>query len=469
MATVNGTVGNDFIHLKNDGLVPPTRTYKDIPKATPGVDFIDSGGSGREIIHAGGGDDHILFDDFVFEQAATDMDPLDRIDGGAGHDTLYFRNPDLTLRATSLLSIEALFITFDNFGARLTLNDANVAAGERMVVIFNSDLNNFFGEVFFDGSAETDGALFISAGHSTGLTEYTSNTLIGGALGDVLAGCTLSDFVSGGGGDDTIEVSLIDFDTVSGGGVFDGGAGFDTLVSFGDDVPSFAFNSIEKMIVLRDYLPVVSRSLDDTHIAAGEHLIVDASALATASFLFDDRGELDGSLTVIAADGNDTVATGAQGDTLSGFGGDDELRGGKGGDRLVGGDGGDHLIGGNDNDTLNGGDGDDTVIGGNGNDRTTGGAGFDIFVFLTVAEAKGKRDVITDFKTSEGDQIDLSGTFAGTLDFIGKAAFSGTAGEVRYSGKDKLTVEVNVDTDLRAEFAFTLSHVPSLAATDFIL
>jgi Ca2+-binding RTX toxin-like protein len=97
------------------------------------------------------------------------------------------------------------------------------------------------------------------------------------------------------------------------------------------------------------------------------------------------------------------------------------------------------------------------LIGGAGTDHMTGGAGNDMFAFAngdfggaTTATA----DEIVDF-TSGQDTIDLSAVDANSLlggdqafAFIGTAAFSNTAGELRYeqlSGNTYLTGDTNGD------------------------
>ncbi|QYX51689.1 retention module-containing protein [Pseudomonas sp. S07E 245] len=67
--------------------------------------------------------------------------------------------------------------------------------------------------------------------------------------------------------------------------------------------------------------------------------------------------------------------------------------------------GNDTLLGGDGNDNIFGGAGNDTLIGGKGNDILTGGSGADLFVWKAGHTGN---DVITDFKASEGDRIDLS-------------------------------------------------------------
>ena len=79
----------------------------------------------------------------------------------------------------------------------------------------------------------------------------------------------------------------------------------------------------------------------------------------------------------------------------------------------------------------------------------TGGKGSDRFVFQSYKDSsKGKsnRDVITDFKSSHNDKIDLS-ALSNDLTFIGSDVFAGDVGEVRFS--DGL-LQLNTDRDSRA-------------------
>ena len=69
----------------------------------------------------------------------------------------------------------------------------------------------------------------------------------------------------------------------------------------------------------------------------------------------------------------------------------------------------DILIGSDGDDLMNGGTGNDVVFGGLGRDILTGGSGADTFVFdQTAFDDMDVRDVITDYKLSEGDILDVS-------------------------------------------------------------
>lgn len=154
-----------------------------------------------------------------------------------------------------------------------------------------------------------------------------------------------------------------------------------------------------------------------------------------------------------------------------------------------------NLRGTDENDRLIGSAGNDSLLGGYGADKMTGGSGADTFIFYNVDETElttKTRDIITDFKHSEGDKLDFSGfsihlpiSFDNNLDistnlinatananklsFIGSAAFSKTdaAGQLRF---DPLTHTLygSIDADNKAEFSVQLNGVKSLSADDFI-
>lgn len=194
--------------------------------------------------------------------------------------------------------------------------------------------------------------------------------------------------------------------------------------------------------------------------------------------------------------GIDTIYGGNQGDTLLGHGGGDDLRANRGNDEVRGGSGADQIRGGwgaddlrgnggadsikgeRGSDTILGGGGNDTIMGGTQKDILTGGNGADVFEFRTLAHSQtgaGGRDRITDFNQGV-DTIDVSAIDAQsgpgnqTFDFIGNTAFSGTAGELRYSqANGKTFVLGDVDGDLSADFEIELTGLIALTASDFVL
>ncbi|HEX8240488.1 MAG TPA: calcium-binding protein [Allosphingosinicella sp.] len=128
-------------------------------------------------------------------------------------------------------------------------------------------------------------------------------------------------------------------------------------------------------------------------------------------------------------------------------------------------------------DLLDGGDGNDLIDGGAGADILTGGAGADLFRFESGDTGLGSAaDRITDF-LSGSDRIDLSAIDANSalpgdqaFAFITTAAFTGSAGQLRYSGDGTDTwLEADVDGDGAADFQIVLSGSVALLPTDFTL
>ena len=137
-------------------------------------------------------------------------------------------------------------------------------------------------------------------------------------------------------------------------------------------------------------------------------------------------------------------------------------------------------FGGAGRDQLVGDAGNDTLTGNAGLDRLTGGLGADRFVFLSRADstlAATGRDVITDFNRAQGDKIVLTAIDANTrvagnqaFDFIGTAAFSGQAGELRVqaSGAGRL-ITGDANGDGVADFAIYLDDPLAVNAGFFDL
>jgi hypothetical protein len=103
MATVNGTPGNDFIHVSGDGRLPPAPGFTDNANATDSDDTINSGGGGKDFIFAGDGADAINF--------GSDLDSTDRIYGEEGNDTVFINDQvTVTFGIHSLTDIERIQI-----------------------------------------------------------------------------------------------------------------------------------------------------------------------------------------------------------------------------------------------------------------------------------------------------------------------------------------------------------------------
>lgn len=144
-------------------------------------------------------------------------------------------------------------------------------------------------------------------------------------------------------------------------------------------------------------------------------------------------------------------------------------------DIVVGSNGANVLKGLAGNDQMDGLGGNDILHGGRGADYLLGGAGADTFDYNHIAEstANSLRDVIGDFSRSQGDRIDLRDIDADTthsgnqaFEFIGTAAFSREAGELRFQNG---IVSGDTNGDGRADFQIALEDITSMRAGDFLL
>ncbi|MDB5470874.1 MAG: hemagglutinin/hemolysin-like protein, partial [Caulobacter sp.] len=137
-----------------------------------------------------------------------------------------------------------------------------------------------------------------------------------------------------------------------------------------------------------------------------------------------------------------TLAANIEGLELQGAGDVDGF-GNAGANNLQGNAGANTLSGLGGVDTINGNDGDDVIVGGLGNDLLRGGLGGDTFVVAHAFGAVLETDQIYDFNAPEGDILDLSGAFVGTLSLV--AGFSKVAGQMTVTFAGGLTT-VRLDT-----------------------
>ncbi len=183
--------------------------------------------------------------------------------------------------------------------------------------------------------------------------------LSGSAYNDVLTGNSAANRIDGGSGNDTIV----------------GGAGNDTLLGgAGTDTLSY--------------------------VGASGTVIVDL-ALTTA--------QNTGGAGLDAVSNFENLTGSTYNDTLRGSTLANIIDGGNGNDIIYGNTGNDTLYGGVGTDTLYGDAGNDTILGGVGNDILYGGANSDIFKF----QSGDGIDTIKDFKTTEGDKLDIKDLLSG--------------------------------------------------------
>jgi Ca2+-binding RTX toxin-like protein len=274
----------------------------------------------------------------------------------------------------------------------------------------------------------------------TGTGNSQANEINGGTTVDYLHGADGNDILNGNDGDDEL-YGEGDHDILNGGAGSDlmyGGYGNDTYyVDYeGDTVVELAGGDTDHV-----YTSLTNYMLSDWV----ENLTFNGVGDPALNFTGSNVGN------IILGRGND--------DLLDGLAGADELQGKAG------------------NDVLHGGAGDDLLIGGPGSDVLCGGSGGDLFRFFDGDSGTGAgADGITDF-VNVVDKVDLrdidSNSGVGgdqAFSWIGTAAFSGTAGELRYyfDGTDTW-LQGDCTGDGVSDFEIVFTGSLTLSATDFYL
>jgi len=169
-----------------------------------GNDVLDLSAGGNDMASGGGGNDYIYFG------AAFTAD--DVIVGGAGTDTVgLLGNYNLTLGANTLSGVETFSLLSgtaaggtEHVTYSITTVDANVPAGGRLTVYAGGLLADE--SLFFNGYAETDGALSVygGAGNDTFAGGPANDAFVGGAGDDTMYGLGGMDWLEGGLGADTM-------------------------------------------------------------------------------------------------------------------------------------------------------------------------------------------------------------------------------------------------------------------------
>jgi Ca2+-binding RTX toxin-like protein len=331
-----------------------------------GDDLID-GGEGNDTLAAGQGSDTVTGGSGADVVDGDDGD--DSVDGGAGDDDLWgMAGADILLGGGDN----------DTLHGGSGVNRLQGGAGDDIIIVQD-------GASFVDGGDGHDELWLAPTSAAPALLTYASltagggtwanietvvmfgdvgaDTMLGGALNDVLAGDGGADSLSGADGNDELwgEAGA---DTVM------GGAGSDT-VDGGDGA---------------NYL-------------RGD----EGNDSLTGGSVFDDINGNAGDDTASGGAGDDWVVGGKDNDRLAGEDGADIVYGNLGNDTCDGGAGSDVLRGGQQDDVLIGGAGDDWLSGDRDSDTLTGGAGAD--VFHTFGDAGIDR--VTDFSLAQGDRVQL--------------------------------------------------------------
>lgn len=398
--TQAGDVGNDTLN-GNDG--------DDTLSGAAGADALN-GGSGADSLDGGDGNDILnggIGADLMAGGAGSDRYYVDDAgDGvtegvGGGSDTV-FSTISFILGANiehlTLLGSDNLDGTGNSQANTLTGNDGdNLLDG-------GDNADKLYGGL---GADDLIGGL----GGDTLFGEGGVDELSGGDGADKLYGGTGADQLNGGTGNDRMDGES-DVDTLNGGAgndYLDGGLGAD-IMSGGTE--------------------------NDVYI-------VDDAGDQTIEQVGQGSDIVRTSINWVLADNIETLelqsATNASG---TGNSGANNLQGNSGANTLSG------LAG---VDTINGNDGDDTVIGGQGNDLLRGGLGQDTFRVEHAFSGALETDQIYDFQTAEGDIMDFSALFAGTIARV--TSFTGVAGQMTLTFAAGITtVRLDIDGNGVAEY-----------------
>jgi Ca2+-binding RTX toxin-like protein len=283
--TVNGGAGNDSI----------TGGARD--------DIFDLSSGGNDIVKGGNGND-------IFNMGAA-LTAGDRIDGGDGVSDDVVLDGDysggLTFKATTMINVETLSL-MTGHSYRVTLNDANVAAGQVLTV--ESSTLGAGDALTFVGSAEKDGRFVFNAG--------AGNDTITAGSGDDLFLMTKggTDAVKGGAGNDSFQFggSLTSADKI------DGGIGTQDQVTLDGDYSTGLILKSGTMINVETLLLTAGHSYklttNDATVAAGQTLTVEASSLGSGNAVtFNGSAETDGHFVIEGGLGGDVLTGGALADT----------------------------------------------------------------------------------------------------------------------------------------------------------
>jgi Ca2+-binding RTX toxin-like protein len=409
---LSGTSGADVLDFGNIKLVGVSAidggSGNDSITGSSGADSL-LGGAGNDTLVGGDGGDTLVGGAGNDSLVGGDAGDLFEIGAGAGADSFIGGAGTDEIRATAAGAVIGI--------AMLSSIEQISAAGLTGVRIAGTSAAETLdlSAVVLSGISAID----MGSGNDVLIASEGSDTIIAGAGNDEL---------HGGGGNDVFEVGA--------------GAGSDRF---------FGGNGVDSIVATQSGVAIGIASLSS---------IENISSRGFAN------------VRVIGTSSADVLDF--TGVTLTGIGSIDS---GSGNDVVTGSSGNDSLLGGAGNDALSGGGGADTLVGGAGTDFLTGGASDDVFTFTTSADSRSgtSRDVIADF--TAGDKIDLSAidAISGTAGndafaFIGTAAFSKVAGQLRYQSSNGITVvEGDTNGDGRADFQIQLNGVVALNQLDFWL
>jgi serralysin len=387
------------------------------------------------------------------------------LQGGAGNDVL---NGGLGADTLSGGSGDDVYIV-DNLADKV-----NELAGEGHDLVKTS--------VSHALSANVEDALALGAAAVNLTGNDLDNTLTGNAAANILNGGRGADILIGGAGNDVYVVDndgdvvqetsslLSEIDTVQSSISYTLGANLERLTLTGSADLNGTGNALNNLLTGNTGNNLLNGGLGaDTMIggAGNDTYVVDnlKDVVRETSTLASEIDTVQSSISyTLGANLENLTLTGSA--DLNGTG--NALN-----NALTGNDGNNLLNGGAGNDLLLGGAGNDTLIGGLGADTLIGGAGADRFVFNALNELGkgGLRDIIIDFNSLDGDQLDFSKFDANLLkagvnkfSFIDSNDFT-AAGQLRFVDH---VLYGNVNGDLGADFEIQLVGVDNFSAHNLV-
>ncbi len=385
-----------------------------------------------------------------------------------------------------------VFGSASGFGASLDLSTLNGTNGFRLnggafgdeagiSVAAAGDINGdgaddlVVGAYGFDGAEASIGATYVVFGQRAAFVGTAADqTYVGVALADTLSGLGGKDTLSGLGGDDILDGGSENDVLYGGDGADDliGGTGNDILngdagddqLGGGDGADKlFGGAGIDSLIGGAGADRMDGGDQADTLTGGDANDYLDGGAgadlltggLGNDVFIVDNAGDqtvelAGGGFDIVRSANTWVLADNIEGLELQG-GGNVSGTGNSGANTLQG-NAGDNLLSGLGGvDTINGGDGDDIILGGQGNDLLRGGTGGDIFRVAHAFGAVIETDQIYDFSAAEGDIMDFSDAYSGTIDKVDR--FTRHAGEMTLTFAAGITtVRLDIDGNGVAEY-----------------